>query len=163
MNALSSLAGGFAGACALTIIHQSVKEVVPQAPRMDLLGMDALSKVIKSTGHTPPKKNQLYNITLTGDVVSNALYYSLAGIGNEKGAWVRGALLGLGAGLGAVLLPEPLGLKEAPSNRTTETKVMTVALYLIGGLVATAVTKWLNNKDKNKRALQDESVWSYQY
>jgi type II secretory pathway pseudopilin PulG len=41
--------------------------------------------------------------------------------------------------------------------------VMTVALYLIGSLVATAVTKWLNNKDRNRRALQDESVWSYQY
>lgn len=163
MNALSALSGGLAGACAITLIHESVKQVVPEAPRMDLLGMNALSKVIESTGHTPPGEQQLYNLTMVGDIVSNAIYYSAVGLGYDKTVWQRGALLGLAAGIGAVTLPKPLGLPEAPSNRTLETKIMTVALYTIGGLVAAAVTKWLHNKEKNKKALQEETAWAYDY
>ena len=40
-----------------------------------------------------------------------------------------------------------MGLNEAPSNRTTQTKVMTVAWYVIGGIVYAAVYKMLENKN----------------
>lgn len=146
MKAIAALTGGLAGACALTLLHEVVRQSDPDAPRMDLLGMDALSKIMKAGDIKPPGKTTLFTLTMAGDLLSNSLYYSLAGFGSHKQVWVRGLLLGLGAGLGAVYLPEPLGLKKAPSNRTKRTKAMTVAWYLTGGLVASAVISSLKKR-----------------
>jgi hypothetical protein len=85
---------------------------------------------------------------------SNALYYSFAGIGKRENVMTRGALLGLAAGLGAVLLPEPLGLNPRHSNRSVQTQLMTVGLYVIGGIVAAAVMKKVAKHKKKK-----EEVW----
>ncbi|MDQ6608863.1 MAG: hypothetical protein M3Y85_03480, partial [Bacteroidota bacterium] len=83
-------------------------------------------------------------------LVSNAIYYSAAGIGSEKNIWLRGSLLGLAAGVGAVLLPEPLGLNKKHSNKTVATQVMTIGLYVTGALVTTAVIKLLSKKKQIK-------------
>lgn len=152
MKPTIALGGGLAGAATMTLIHETVKRVVPAAPRMDLLGMNALSKAMRNAGKNSPAQKKLYALTMAGDIVSNAVYYSMAGIGKEKGAVVRGGLLGLAAGLGAVLLPKPLGLNEDYSNRTTSTKVMTVALYLAGGLITAAVLRALHKKRDRKKA-----------
>lgn len=93
-----------------------------------------------------PEEDNLFKITMAGDILSNSLYYSLSGFGNEPQAILRGALLGLAAGIGAVYLPKLLGLDNSPSNRTQQTQLMTVALYLIGGSVAGAVGKFIENK-----------------
>lgn len=150
MKATTVLAGGLAGATAVTLIHESIKQIVPQAPRMDRLGMEVLAKGIKKAGKKVPRQNALFTAAMAGDLVSNALYYSMAGIGSEKNLWIRGSLLGLAAGVGAVVLPEPLGLSKQYSNRTLATKVMTVGLYVAGALVTTAVIKALNRKKKEK-------------
>ena len=71
----------------------------------------------------------------------------LAGIG-KKGVWWRGPALGFLAGMGAVLLPKPLGLNREYSNRTPATKIMTIAWYLAGGLVSSAVASLLKNKNR---------------
>lgn len=149
MKSITALAGGLAGASIVTLIHESVRQFVPQAPRMDLMGEQAISKMMRSAGSTPPSENKLYTLSLTGDVLSNALYYSLAGIGNKKGIILKGALLGLAAGIGAVVLPKPLGLNEAYSSRTLETKIMTVALYFIGGIASAAAMKLMDKKEKD--------------
>lgn len=137
MEVSKALVGGLAGAVALTITHETLRRIIPEAPRMDVLGMRAISKIMKKAGKQPPADDTLHTWALVGDVVSNSIYYSLSGTGRE--AWVRGALLGAGAGAGALLLPGPMGLGTDPSNRTTSTKAMTVAIYLLGGLVAAAV------------------------
>jgi len=139
----SAILGGLAGAAALTVLHEAIKKVDPKAPRMDLLGMMALSKIIRGIGKNPPSDDKLYVYTLVGDLLSNALYYSLAGIGKEKSLLQKGAALGAAAGLGALLLPKRLHLNEAYSNRTPRTQAMTVAYYLIGSLVAAALMKRL--------------------
>jgi hypothetical protein len=146
MKPTSVLAGGLAGAAAVTLLHESIKRVVPEAPRMDRLGMQAISKGLKKAGLKVPKEKTLFTVAMAGDLVSNALYYSAAGIGSEKNIWLRGSLLGLAAGLGAVLLPEPLGLSERHSNRTVATQLMTVGLYVTGAVVTTAVIKLLTKK-----------------
>lgn len=146
MKLSSAIGGGITGAVALTLIHQTVKKLSPDAPRMDLLGMEAIAKSLKSVHADVPGKNKLFTITMAGDIFSNSLYYSLAGIGNERQAILRGALLGLAAGIGGVYLPKPLGLNEKPSNRTPQTKLMTVALYSIGGVVAGMAGKLIENK-----------------
>ncbi|MFC5270664.1 hypothetical protein [Adhaeribacter terreus] len=146
---LKSLAGGLAGACALTLVHETMRRVHPDAPRMDLLGMRAIAKTMRAANTEPPAEEKLFGITMAGDIVANALYYSLAGC--DKNAWLRGSMLGLAGGLGGVALPGPLGLGTAPSGRTTQTKVMTVAWYLLGGLAAAAAARGMDKLLNSKR------------
>ncbi len=146
MKATTVLTGGLAGATALTLIHEGIKKVVPQAPRVDRLGMQAISKGLHKAGKRVPKKDALFTAALVGDLVSNAIFYSAAGIGNEKNIWWRSTVLGLAAGVGAVILPEPLGLSKQYTNKTVATKLMTIGLYVAGSLVTTAVIKLLNRK-----------------
>ena len=135
---------GLAGACTVTLIHETMRRLDPDAPRMDILGERAIAKIMEAAGTQPPAEEDLFKLTLAGDIVSNAAYYSLTGSG--KNAWWRGSLLGLAAGVGGITLPGPLGLGNGPSNRTTKTKVMTVAWYLLGGLATAAVARALNGK-----------------
>lgn len=150
MKPIASLGGGVAGACAVTLIHESVKKIIPNAPRMDLLGMNAISKGLNAAGIKTPSGSKLFAIALTGDLLANSLYYSVAGMGNEKNIWLRSAALGLAAGIGAVVLPGPLGLETKHSNRTTTTKLMTVGLYVAGAVVTTAVIKLLAKKKQKQ-------------
>lgn len=147
MKILSAVSGGIAGAFALTLLHETVRRINANAPRMDLLGMQALAKSLKSVNTPVPNEDKLFKITMAGDILSNSFYYSVAGIGGKEGALLRGTLLGLAAGIGAVYLPKPLGLNPAPASRTLQTKIMTVALYLAGGLAAGAAGKLIESKE----------------
>lgn len=132
----TALGSGFLGACAVTAANQVAKKYIPQAPRLDELGMRAAAAVIQKTGCRPPSKSVLFGLSLAGDLISNSLFYGLVGMGRPDRAWIRGSLLGLAAGIGAVTLPEPLGLGKRPTRATTGTKATTIAWYVLGGLVA---------------------------
>ncbi|MET3979737.1 hypothetical protein ABIB62_002327 [Mucilaginibacter sp. UYP25] len=118
------------------------------APRIDLVGEEALTKGMESMGLTPPTGNALFAATMAGDILSNALYYSTIGFGKKKYLFLRGAGVGIAAGIGALTLTEPLGLNDAPVTRTERTKVLTVAWYALGGLVTAAVIKSLRSAAK---------------
>jgi hypothetical protein len=148
MKAINALASGLAGACVLTLTHETVRRLVPDAPRMDVLGMRAIAQTMEGAGKEPPAEDTLHTWALIGDIISNTLYYSLAGTGKQ--AWLRGGLLGAGAGVGAIMLPGPLGLGKKPSGRTTKTKAMTFGLYLLGGLTTAAVGSMLSTNNKKK-------------
>src|SRR5436190_7377394 len=156
MKTIASLGGGFAGACAVTLIHESVRKIVPKAPRMDLLGMNAISKGLNAAGIKTPTGNKLYTLALAGDILSNSMYYALAGAGEEKNIWLKSSMLGLAAGIAAVTLPGPLGLDEKYSARNAETRLMTIGLYVAGALVATSIMKLLA-KRKHKQHQQWET------
>ena len=145
MKLLPSLAAGFAGALFLTALHETVRRLRPaDAPRMDVLGMRGLRKLLHKADAPQPDDDALFNLTMAGDVLSNGLYYSLVGSGRHTVR--RGLLLGLAAGVGGVALPGPMGLGEAPSGRTPQTKLMTVAWYTAGGLVAGTVAQALRKR-----------------
>lgn len=148
MKASTVFAGGLAGATAVTLIHESIKAVIPQAPRMDRLGMQAIEKGLRKANKPVPNQQALFTIAMAGDLISNALYYSAAGIGSEKNIWVRSGLLGLAAGIGALVLPGPLGLNKQYSNRTVTTQILTVGLYVAGSMATAAVIKMLNHKKR---------------
>jgi hypothetical protein len=145
MKLLQSLTAGLAGAMALTAIHETVRRLRPEdAPRMDVLGMRGLRMLLHKAEAPQPDDDTLFNITMAGDVLSNGLYYSLVGSGRH--AVRRGLLLGLASGVGGVVMPGPLGLGNAPSARTPQTMLMTVAWYTAGGLVAGAVARALRKR-----------------
>lgn len=143
MEAFKNLAGGFLGAVALNLLHETYRRIDSDAPRVDLVGEEALSKSLKFAGVNPPKGDNLYLSTLAGDIFSNTLYYSLIGASGNKKIMLRGAAYGLAAGIGAVALPKPLGLNDAPVTRSTKTELLTVAWYLIGGLASAGAIKQL--------------------
>jgi hypothetical protein len=151
MKPTIALAGGLLGAGAITLIHESVKNIVPKAPRMDLVGMEALSRIMLRGGKIPPAPKKLYTAALVGDLMSNAIYYSVAGIGAPKDVWTRGAALGIAAGLGALLVPQRMGFFSAPSHRSKASQSMTLGLYVIGGIVAAAAMSWLHKKSEQRK------------
>ncbi|MGZ5243750.1 MAG: hypothetical protein ACXWW0_07635 [Bacteroidia bacterium] len=143
MKVLSAIVGGFAGACALTLLHETLKRIDPDAPRMDLLGMDALTASLNLTNNSTAENDELFRYAMTADILCNSLYYSLAGAAKSDKTFMAGSLLGAAAGIGAVILPGPLGLIEEASNRTNKTKLLTMGLYFVGGIVASKVMNWM--------------------
>ena len=144
---LTAAIGGLAGACALTLINQLVSKVDKQAPRLDLLGMNAVAKFFKGPKSAPVLVQKLLPMSLAGDLISNTLYYALASGKTKDQTLLKGLALGLGAGLGAVALPKPLGLDSSTTNLTRKTQAMTIAWYVIGGLVAAAIINVINENE----------------
>ena len=136
MKIRHALESGLVGACTLTLVHEAARRLLPNAPRLDILGMRALSHSLPE--EKQPDPTQLHTYALVGDLIANTLYYSLVGMGNRKSSRSRGTLLGGAMGVGAVVLPPLLGLGRHPSARTPATQAMTVGWYVIGGLAAAA-------------------------
>ncbi len=152
MKLLMALGSGLAGALALTLLHETGRRVIPEAPRMDILGMRVIARTMNRAGQPPPTRERLHSMALAGDIAGNALYYSLVGAGAPgSGAWLRGGLLGLLAGLGGVFLPSSLGLGSGPSSRTRQTQALTVLWYLVGGLAAAAAHQIFSELDEDRR------------
>lgn len=142
MKLTTALAGGLAGTVALNLIHETYRKIDEDAPKIHLIGEEALVKMLKAAHLPQPNgKEELYRWTMAGDIFSNTVYYSLIGAGKRKGLLKRGFILGLVAGVVTVFMPEKIGLNSAPSDRTTETKVLTMLWYTLGGLAAAGVMR----------------------
>ena len=142
MSKIKNMIAGLAGAIALNVLHETLKEK-NNTPRVDLLGEEALQKGLSKVGAKIDNEPDLYKATLTGDIISNTLYYSLIGAGDVKYIWPKAIFLGLTAGIGAVKLPEPMGLDSEPVAKNDQVKVMTVGYYIFGAVVTALVLKVL--------------------
>ena len=151
MKVSAALAGGLAGTLTVASLHEALKRVTHDAPRMDLLNIELIRKGFKSMNKKVPKKDELERWAVGGELLCDTAYYGLAGMGGKKGVWLRGALLGLVAGVTAVVLPRPLGLPEEPSNKTSATQLMTIGLYLMGGLATSAITELVDNAQSDNK------------
>src|SRR5688500_5522408 len=109
MNFAKSLIAGFAGAAALNILHETMRKLDPEAPRLDLVGKQAVKKSAEAMNVTPPAGNKLYGITLAGDVLTNASYFAAIGMGGRKFMLLRAIGSGISAGIAALKAPKPMG------------------------------------------------------
>jgi hypothetical protein len=150
MRLTSSLIGGLGGAVTLTLLQELLKKIDPNAPRLDLLGKQATSRLLKKTGNKLSDR-QLYNASLAGDILFNSLYYSLAGIKSGKAA-AAGGLLGTGMGLAAVMLPKLLDLNTGYTGANAKRKYMTMGLYIAAGLVAAGLAYLLEKRQNARHA-----------
>jgi len=148
MSKLQNLLAGLGGAIALNVLHESLKYKSSNMPRVDLLGEEALQKSLNYFGKSIDDQKTLYKATLAGDIVSNAMYYSLIGAGSKKHVFTRALAYGISAGVGAVTLAEPLGLDPEPVNRSQKTKALTVAYYLAGALVTGCIVKAISKSNR---------------
>lgn len=141
-----ALIGGAVGATALTLIHESARRAMPDAPRMDTLGRRALSRGMEAVGLNPPEGDALQTSALAGDLVANTLFYALAGLGPADDAIERGGILGAVAGLGALALPPVMGLGSDPALKTPARAAMTLGWYLAGGIAAGVMISLLGRR-----------------
>ena len=137
----AALVAGTAAAVSLNLMHECARLTIPNAPRVDVIGMRAVQKIADAMGVEPPER--LRTVTFAADVVSNALYYSAVALKGADSAVVLGGALGLAAGVGGLLLPGPMGLGDEEVNRTVPTQAMTVGMYFAAGLIAGAVYRRL--------------------
>ena len=152
-----AVSGGIAGALVLTGLHEAARRAVPHAPRMDVIGERALRRSFKAWDRRPPRGRHLFRATLAADLLSNTLYYSLVGAGSRSRRLRRGLLIGLAAGIGAVLLPPHLGLGHPPGEKAPLTPLLTIAWYTAGGVTAALVSQLLDDWDAAGRRSRDES------
>src|SRR5688572_28614857 len=110
MRLQQALLSGAAGAVSLTLLHETARQFLPHAPRVDILGMRAIAASLRAVDQTPPPRDSLYWLAMLGDLASNSLYYSLVGFGQPTNIWRRGAILGGAAGIGTVIVPRLVGL-----------------------------------------------------
>lgn len=147
MKKVIALLGGLTGAATVSLLHEALKITVPSvAPRMDLLDMEAMTKIRESVHLSIPPERELYKQTVISELIAYTLYYSLAG-GNA--ADLKGTSLGIAAGISAVELPEQLGLNPAHSKRTKATEYLTIGIYVAGGLAAAAAIGSLSQLTNN--------------
>ncbi len=133
----AALLSGLAGSLVLTLIHETARRVLPDAPRMDTYGRRGLARSLEAVGLEPPPRDTSQAIALVGDLAANGLWYSL--VGTRPAAanpLLAGVILGAAAGFTSIAIPPKLGLGKRPRGLTTRTKAMTLAWYLAGGLAA---------------------------
>lgn len=133
---IRTLLAGAAGALTLTAVHEIGRRVSDRAPRMDILGMRAISRGLEAAGRPVPNDGTLHRMALVGDVLSNSAYYALVGAGEARHPIRRGAVIGALAGAGALALPPRVGLGEPPASNDVVNRILTVAWYVIGGIAA---------------------------
>lgn len=138
-NVAKALLSGLAGAAITTMLHEAVRRVAPEAPRIDLLGMQGIAKLALLTANEPPDEETAYGTALAGDLISNGAYFGLVGSAPKDEYLAMGAALGVIAGIGAVLAPPAAGLNPEYTSRTPATSALTIGLYTAGGLAAAAV------------------------
>lgn len=153
MKISSALAGGLAGTITVASLHEAMRRVTPTAPRMDLLDMDLLRKGLTKMKKTVPGDDTLQRWAVGGELFCDTAYFSMAAAGGRKRVWLTGALLGLAAGISAVVLPKSMGLPES-GNKTMGTKLMTIGLYFLGGLAAAAVARLVEGSREQSDELE---------
>ena len=136
-----ALGPGLVGSLSLTLMHEGLRRAIKDPPRMDVLGMRALKKGSHFLGLRTARGRRLHRQALLGDVVANSLFYSLVSLGQPRRPFLRGALLGGLAGVGAVVLPPYLGLGKRPARAQPRTALLTVAYYTLAGLAAARATR----------------------
>jgi hypothetical protein len=123
---------------------------------MDVVAERGLRRILPGERHD---EGRLHQLALAGDVVSNSLYYAAIAAPTVGGTWARAAVLGAAAGLGALLLPERMGLGTPPHSDRPANRIMTVAWYAAGAAAAATVATLLrSDRASNARAFRPEAA-----
>lgn len=130
------LASGVVGALTLTAVHELARRKFETAPRMDQVAMKGLRRILPGEH---PDPGRLHQVALAGDLVANSLYYAAIPAATRKGTWLRATVLGTAAGLGALLLPQRMGLGAPQHSDRRPNQLMTIGWYLAGAMASALV------------------------
>lgn len=134
--AASKMVSGLVGAAAVTGLNYLGQRITSQAPRLDALGRQAVRKTSNKVAGTQPDESTVQATALGGDLISNSMIYSLAGVGRSRRPEMRGVLAGVAMGAAVVLLAPMLGFGKRNVGIGAKGKAMAVGQYALGGLAA---------------------------
>jgi hypothetical protein len=149
LDRTNAFVAGTAGAATLTLAHEALRQLVKDPPRMDLLGMSALSRILKALGVRSPRGAKLRGYTLLADIVANAIYFAPIAA-SRRFTIARGAALGGVAGLGAVVFTPMLGLPKRHRGTDARGQLLTIGLYVAGGIAAAAMGALLRRRETHR-------------
>ena len=147
-----NIIGGLAGAIVLTLLNESLKNVNSDMPRIDLVGKEVVQKTAEYFGLDIENSESLLSTALVSDIISNTAYYSLIN-GEKEELWLKAASAGLLAGLGAVNLPDKMGLNDEPVSKSLTTKALVIGYYLAGAFTTAAVIRLMEKRFNNTSKL----------
>lgn len=153
LDRTNAFVAGSAGAATLTLAHEALRQLVKDPPRMDLVGMSALSRILRSLGLEVPRREKLRGYTLLADLVANAIYFAPIAA-SRRFTIARGAMLGAVAGLGAVVLTPMLGLPKRHRGTDARGQLLTIGLYVAGGIASAAMAALLRRRE-TRRTLRE--------
>ncbi|HEX2534895.1 MAG TPA: hypothetical protein VHK69_14220 [Chitinophagaceae bacterium] len=154
MKLAKVMESGVSGAAGLALIQEAMHLLDNRMPRASLLHKTGVFNNLQNENGTKKTKNTLAE--LGGEILTNAAFFGLVGLGSKKNALKRGALIGAAAGLGATFIK---GADENGVRKTLPEHAATLALYTAGGVLAglamqelPGLTKKLKGKGrKNKK------------
>jgi hypothetical protein len=146
VSILRPLGNGLIGAGILTLAHLFLKHIAANPPKMDVLGKHGMEKLLGTAGISITQ-DQLFNVTLIGDFLTNTIYFSQVRDKTGLLALARGFTCGCIAGAGAVALSAKSGMDGDVSHKTMRTTVVTISLYGLAGL-ASALAAQFHGKSK---------------
>lgn len=156
MTIANAIEGGLAGATTLTLLEEALHKIDPKAPRTSLNKTGIIKKLKKGSRKKGVKATKLY-IALAVELLTSASYFGLTALGKKKNAVLRGSLLGAAAGLGTAFLTsdddkeDPTKDKDSFSKSSdAQKKMLTIALYTAGGMLAGLAIKRINTKKSKK-------------
>ena len=149
LDRTNAFVAGTAGAATLTLAHEALRQLVKSPPRMDLLGMSSLARILRALGVSPPRGAKLRGYTLLADVVANAIYFAPIAA-SRRFTIGKGAALGGVAGLGAVVLTPMLGLPKRHRGTDARGQLLTIGLYVAGGIAAAAMARLLHRREMHR-------------
>jgi hypothetical protein len=150
MSKVAALIGGIAGALVIKGIHELVKKLDKDVPHFDTMDLDAPRKhnFFSGDSDVPPK---YFSGGITGGIFNNAMHHSMSGL-SDKNTDARSGILGIASGLGAIYLPEFLGLNKEHKGASEKKHEALIAIYSLAGVfIATKVVEWVTEKLDRKK------------
>lgn len=136
----------FANESLLSILQKIVRMIDRTAPRLDEVGKHNIAKLADKADMNVPEQDMNYLINTASEKVSDKLV-TLFGHSPEDNILLKGAALGLTAGVGAVLLPGHHQMFEVGNTDNTKNKLLTIGVYILGGIAASYISKQLNKQN----------------
>lgn len=145
MSKVAALIGGIAGALVIKGIHELVKKIDSDVPHFESMDLDTPQKnnFLSGDSDTPPK---FFSGGITGDIFNNAIHSSISGL-SDHSTDVKTGLLGVASGIGAIYIPEVLGLNKEHHGASEKKHEALRAIYgLAGVFIAGKVIEWVNER-----------------
>jgi hypothetical protein len=157
----SAITAGAIGTTAITLLHEGARQVIPNSPRVELMGMRGIQKYgLDPLGLTVPRP-LLYSLSIAFDLVHNSLGYAmavgLAGNQNKKRLWTTAILYGLGTGIFTLTMPPLVKIGQQPTKNLKATSAMTIGMYILGGIITAAAFSFFS---KNSEGMPEEEIYA---
>lgn len=158
MKIADVLEGGIAGVTTLSLIQEALGKIDGGEPHTLLHKSDTIKQLQK--GKKKGRKSKELYVNFAGELLGHAGLFGLSGLGKKKNAVLRGGLLGAAAGLAIAFLDDDNDTSQQAIHAdgrmydaegdALRQKIITVTLYTLGGVLAGAAIKAMNNKKLKK-------------